>query len=181
MTFFSFSSLAQIELDSTIRIALEQNPKVDSIKYRKSLYKNGNVEVEGWVYYTSYLNLLDTTASNYTDTVPIGVSRKYFKNGDLYTIDSISANNNQISCTYHYLKNEQLFWVTRYKLSENPLKIGGIAASLNRTQNYHSTWYYTSSSQVKSTGNFINGKKVGLWKYYNKDGTLKKEKNFGAE
>ena len=44
--------------------------------------------------------------------------------------------------------------------------------------NHDYTIFYYCNGQLESEGNWKNGKKDGLWKYYNKKGILKLESNW---
>ncbi len=57
--------------------------------------------------------------------------------------------------------------------------IHGDNSNIIKVRQYSETRFFKSNGKIKRTGQFEDDKKIGLWIFYKKNGTVKRQKNYG--
>ncbi len=198
------NSIGQITLNDSIRTILEKNENVDSIEFDTEWYYNGNKKLEGWFYHTHRypIDNKDSAIINEPVIVAVGTIYQYYRNGNLRSTHFHSFKDIGLSKLIMYSKKAYITSIWEYRPSDNPptrsslffgnmsnlKKIKAIEHYRNSTQvKYEVNWCgmkfcgnylsYYKDGTLHSSGQYTtNGKKTGIWKYYDKKGKLKEEK-----
>ena len=142
----------------------------------KAFYKDGSVRKA-----TTYKNnRLDGEYKEYYENGYIKVSGQYkdgkkvgeWKYGtELRSLDKVEFHNENGSVLIEYYNHNGI--VTRVKHIDK----NGYETTEYKNCDY--TVYYSNSEQLKVSGQYKGGKKFGLWKHYDKDGSLVDEIEYG--
>jgi len=136
------------------------NPYVKSYEYKT--FEKGNLKKE---YGIDSLKRVYKNIKHTTDSI-IGITFEYFTNNNLRYKDEFRYNKvvkiNISKSTYYYV-NGQIKEIYNYK--------NGDAHGNN--------FLYFENGQIKMQYSNFNGKQVGIWKWWNEEGELVKEKNYG--
>jgi antitoxin component YwqK of YwqJK toxin-antitoxin module len=144
---------------------------VDSIEI-KECFKNGKLKETGLIKYYKH--------GDFVYEMKVGVYTRYYKDGSksLYYNDDWGTE----LLAHHYDSEDNLI------MERTTTKIETTAADLDEFLNStnHITYYTEFKDYVfdyklckyylKKTGQYSNGKKIGVWQYFYPSGDLKKEK-----
>lgn len=139
-------------------IVEEQDTAALDIEIRNEIDSEGNITYSG----------------SFRNNVPVGVHRRYDKDGSV--IQAFLYQDNGIKIGEGIITNEGK--------KEGPWKYfyedGSIRASGNFTNNLEQgTWkYFYNTGKTEQTGNYKNGKFDGLWTWYYQSGAPKREEEY---
>ncbi|MEL6812963.1 MAG: hypothetical protein AAFP76_16685 [Bacteroidota bacterium] len=146
---------------------------IDSLPIDET-YRNGRKKAEGLIY-------VYRIGDDYFE-VPVGVVKEYNRGGTLDNITEFDAFGNTLQYT-SYGECGICFDAETLELQTNAQNISDFLADARyvTTTYYVKQYEYTDipcSKYLEREGKQVDMKKVGPWKLYNPDGSLKKEKNF---
>ena len=132
-----------------------------SMIWREGLYINGN-KSEIWEGY--FIDSVKAFSGNYINDLKEGLWQGWTKDGYMSYKGSYLKGEKDGSWVYYY-ENEQVSDSGEYK---NNLMTG-----------FWKYWYLNGELMKKGAYSPINGRESGVWLYYNTDGSIKEEKDFG--
>ncbi len=173
------------EIDSTAYFWFINDPDIDSVFYQANYYDSGQLYEEGWVLMMSRNNTYKSFhPSTDFDCIPsvrvfVGKHVFYYKNGSIETILSYPRNTSDTVNMIFYDKKGAVEAIDKF--IERPIIQIECSEGESQSEKYFKYYHFENYSKgaLKSEGCYFgNYLKIGCWKYYKKNGELKKQKYF---
>jgi antitoxin component YwqK of YwqJK toxin-antitoxin module len=165
---FTFLNCVGQTADSTLlNKAKETNTQ---IYYVKDYYKNGNMDYEGWAKKVVE-NSVDTSYEK------VGIWKYYYHSGQIHNKVDYQFDKTDTVYETIYLKNGRIRREIK-ELSKLPLKrtdSWDSFSTVDEDWKFYSLKKYSNGVLIKQ-GCFVLGKKSGEWKWFGKNGRIKKVK-----
>jgi antitoxin component YwqK of YwqJK toxin-antitoxin module len=167
-----FKCYAQIDLDSEIRRALENDTVVLAIEHHQFNYGNGKLKLEGWSYLSHYDTYPPKTRLPGTIWRRIGIWKNYRRNGQLKRKEVVALGDTATNITSYYSKDGTLYlkkfekpiW-NRQRVSQN------FEYDIQFPPRFHFEDYYPNG-QLKKTGLQVGIRLQGECIAYHENGNL---------
>lgn len=169
-----------IDYNDTLHLGFVQ--RTEDVNEIDSLYFFSDIDLNKKcykVYYDNTENLL-LSQTQYGDT---SIVLQYYRNGQLFRKD-IALNGIELIYEERWCKNGQL--VRKVDYSEEEMHISNIYCNGNKKNEFiligifpegvFQSWY--ENGQLKEIGEYKDGDKIGVWKYYDENGNLIKEEKY---
>ena len=159
---FSTVNAQETPPDSILR-KVEDLKNVTAIKYLDEDYSNGNPKSQGWAYLFQ--------EGNKTMFVRLGHWQYFRKDGTLEFEDYLPVNDDLPVTELHYDKEGNMWKKVLH------------AQEFDKNKNLKGKTYveeeYYNSGKIKSRKNYKDGKKTGTWKWFDEEGNVTNQKEYG--
>lgn len=180
-----FDCSSQIPIDSNLRVEILNHPKVDTLVYVKEYYRIGKLRFEGWAYESEYLYLSDSIPSDLDDDITylhkIGISHRYYKNGNIIRIDTIPFSDTVYDSSILFDKKGYRIEMTKSRADQNREtgEVEGFNGDGDFMKYYHYTRYYKKSDKIEQVYHVCDPVVIcGEYRFYYKNGLLGELSNY---
>lgn len=135
----------------------------------------------GKIWWISTITIYQFNSENYS--THSGKQTQYYKNGQIASEVLLGKYGNTISWNSYDREGNKTSESITTEIDSNANNLTEFFdsdehISFKRIEKYYKCSYKLQVCYLFKEGQIVNGKKVGLWKTYNENGDLKKEKNY---